>query len=181
MRNEFAKELLELMYAYKGIQVSGWQKWKNLDRQKYDGVALVLGDVGYGVFDKVKMSFPGWVINCGAAEHSMLGIAVGLSMEKRLITFVYTITPFLLWRGAEVIRNYIHHEKIPVKLIGSGRDQEYEHDGFSHVCTEDVDLFSKIFYNIKTYRPETKEDIPAMVQEMATNNLPCYLNLKRGS
>jgi len=160
MRNEFAAHLMAHMMTNKNI-------W------------LLLGDVGYGIFDAHRANYPDRVINTGAAEFSMLAMAVGLALEGKTV-FAYTITPFLLWRGAEVIRNYIHHERIPVKLIGSGRDMDYEHDGFSHVCTEDVDLFGKIFYNIKTYRPETKEDIPTMLQEMITNYQPSYLNLKRG-
>jgi transketolase len=105
-------------------------------------------------------------------------MAVGLAMEKKLV-FVYTITPFLLWRGAEVIRNYIHHEKIPVKLIASGRAVEYVNEGYSHHCTEDIVLFEKIFYNVKTYRPEKKEEIPGMFQEMVGNNEPAYFSLSR--
>jgi transketolase len=139
---------------------------------------LILGDVGYGIFDEHKKTYQSRVINIGAAEHSMLCIAVGLAMEGKTV-FVYTITPFLLWRGAEVIRNYIHHEEIPVKLVGSGRGRNYENDGFSHCAIEDVDLLKNIFYNIKTYRPDKKEEIPAMVQDMATNKQPCYMNLRR--
>ena len=161
MRKTFADELLKLMI-----------------HNDHNDVWLLLGDVGFGIFDNHRKMFPDRVINTGAAEHSMLAMAVGLAMEGKTV-FVYTITPFLLWRGAEVIRNYIHHEEIPVKLIGSGRSRDYENDGYSHCCTEDVDLMKGIFYNIKTYRPEMKKDVPIMVQEMATNNLPCYLNLRR--
>ena len=139
---------------------------------------LLLGDVGYGIFDEHRKEFPERAINCGAAEFSMLAMAVGLAMEKKLV-FVYTITPFLLWRGAEVIRNYINHEEIPVKMIGSGRSREYEKDGFSHCCTEDVVMLRSLFYNIQTYRPQKKEHIPAMFQDMVKNNAPSYFNLSR--
>src|SRR5664280_2549925 len=140
MRETFAKEL----GAYMLIEPRAW---------------LILGDVGYGIFDDHRKIFPERVINVGAAEFSALAIAVGLAMEGK-IPFVYTITPFLLYRGAEVIRNYIHHEKIPVKLIGSGRSKDYEKDGYSHCCYDDLALFKEIFYNVKNYRPEKKEDIP---------------------
>ena len=139
---------------------------------------LLLGDVGFGIFDKHRLAFPSRVINCGAAEHTMLSMAVGLAMEGKIV-FAYTITPFLLWRGAEVIRNYIHHEEIPVKLIGSGRSRDYEKDGYSHCCVEDVALIKEIFYNIERYRPRTKEDISKMFQDMVNNNRPSYMNLSR--
>jgi transketolase len=139
---------------------------------------LLLGDVGYGIFNEHRKTYRSRVINCGAAEHTMLCMAVGLAMEGKLV-FAYTITPFLLWRGAEVIRNYIHHEEIPVKLVGSGRGREYEKDGFSHCCVEDIDLMKAMFYNIEKFRPEKKEEIPKMFQEVVKNNKPSYLNLSR--
>ena len=159
MRNTFAKELMSLMLK---------------DNDAY----LLLGDVGYGIFDNHRKVFPSRVINCGAAEHTKLAMAVGLALEGKLV-FAYTITPFLLWRGAEVIRNYIHHEEIPVKLIGSGRSRDYEKDGYSHCCVEDVALMKEIFYNIKVYRPEKKEEIPAMFAEMVERNEPSYFSLSR--
>ena len=139
---------------------------------------LLLGDVGYGIFDWHRHNFPERVINCGAAEHTMLCMAVGLALEGKLV-FAYTITPFLLWRGAEVIRNYINFEEIPVKLVGSGRDNEYEKDGYSHCCTEDLVLISEMFYNTENYRPEKKEDVPVVFQEIVSNGKPSYLNLSR--
>jgi transketolase len=159
MRETFATELRDFMFHNE----NAW---------------LILGDVGYGIFDIHRAEFPSRVINTGAAEHTALCIAVGLAMEGK-IPFVYTITPFLLWRGAEVIRNYINHEEIPVKLIGSGRGRDYFQDGFSHGAGDDVALFKEIFYNVKTYYPERKESIPSMLKDMATNNLPCFMSLRR--
>ena len=159
MRETFATELLNFMFHNE----NAW---------------LILGDVGYGIFDIHRAEFPSRVINTGAAEHTALCIAVGLAMEGK-IPFVYTITPFLLWRGAEVIRNYINHEEIPVKLCGSGRGRDYFHDGFSHGAGDDVALLKEVWYNIKSYRPDKKEQIPKMFNEMAANNKPCYLNLRR--
>ena len=37
----------------------------------------------------------------------------------------------------EFIRNYVDHEKLPVKLIGGGRDKDYGYLGFSHWAEED--------------------------------------------
>jgi transketolase len=159
MRNEFAHQLMFHMKHNKDT-------W------------LLLGDVGYGIFDWHRHNFPGRVINCGAAEHTMLCMAVGLALEGKLV-FAYTITPFLLWRGAEVIRNYINFEEIPVKLVGSGRGREYEKDGYSHCCTEDLVLMNELFYNIENYRPEKKEDVPTVFQEIVKNGKPSYLNLSR--
>lgn len=142
-----------------------------------DRVFLIVGDLGFGLFDNIREDFPDRFINSGAAEMAMLGIGVGLAMESK-IPFIYSITPFLLFRTAEIIRNYVNHESAPCKLVGSGRDNCYHEDGFSHFAGDDKD-FMKLFPNIKCNWPETKEEIPNLVDEMISNPLPYYLNLKR--
>ena len=148
------------------------------ERMKTDNrIFLIVGDLGFGLFNEIRKDFPDRFINCGAAEQAMMGISVGLSIQGK-IPFTYSITPFLLWRTAETIRNYVNHESIPCKLIGSGRDNCYLHDGFSHFAGDDFKLM-ECFENINCRCPETKEEIPNIVDEMINNPLPYYLNLKR--
>lgn len=137
----------------------------------------VVGGVGYGVFDKIKRDFPERFVNTGAAEQVMLGIAVGLAIEGKR-SFVYTITPFLLYRPFETIRNYLNRDGIPVILVGSGRNQDYGHDGFSHWAEEDKRVMA-IFTNIQSFWPETKEEIPQILDYVLANQKPTYLNLRR--
>ncbi len=137
----------------------------------------ISGDLGYGGFDPIKKDFPDRFINTGAAEQSMIGIAVGLALENK-IPFVYSITPFLLFRPFEVLRNYINHEKIPVKLVGSGRDGDYINNGFSHWAGDDR-IVKKIFPNIVSLRPKSKEEIPGLLNIMIRTKKAFYLNLKR--
>ena len=141
-----------------------------------DIVALT-GDLGYIGFDKIQNDFPDRFINCGASEQAMMGMAVGLALSGK-IPVVYSITTFLLYRPFETIRNYINHEKIPVILIGSGRDKDYLHDGFSHWSEEDREVM-RIFKNIQSYWPQTKEEIPQLLADVLSSGKPCYINLKR--
>jgi len=145
--------------------------------QKNPNIYLVTGDLGYKQFDQIKKDFPNRFINCGASEQSMVGIGVGLALEGK-IPVCYSITPFLLYRPFEWIRNYLDHEKIPVILVGSGRDKDYEHDGFTHWAEEDKDVM-KLFKNIEVYWPETKEEIPELLYKVIDNKKPTYLNLTR--
>ncbi len=138
---------------------------------------LLTGDLGYGVLDKIKEDFPDRFINTGAAEQALVGIGVGLALEGK-IPFVYSITPFLLYRPFETIRNYVHYEKIPVKLIGSGRDQEYHNEGFSHWANEDREVM-KIVSNITSQWPDTNEELKKLFRTMVTDEKPWYVNLKR--
>lgn len=144
--------------------------------QKNPDIWCVTGDLGYKMLDFIRADFPDRFVNVGAAEQTLLGVGVGLAMEGK-IPFCYSITPFLLFRGAETIRNYINHEQIPVKLIGSGFENDYEHDGFSHHNYDDKDLL-KLWPNIEVFWPQ-KEEIEPLV-EYAVNSLrPTYINLRR--
>ncbi len=136
-----------------------------------------MGGVGYGVFDKIRRDFPERFVNTAAAEQSMIGISVGLAIEGK-IPVVYTITPFLLYRPFETIRNYLNRDGIPVKLIGSGRDRDYGHDGFSHYAEEDRRVM-QIFSGIEAYWPETREEIPKILDRILASSRPCYLNLRK--
>lgn len=133
------------------------------------------GDLGYGLWDAIKSEFPLRYINCRASEQAMLDIAVGIALEGN-IPFVYSITPFLLYRPFEAIRIYLNHEKIPVKLVGSGRNGDYAASGFTHYCGGDRTVM-KLFPNIKSYWP-TKEELPSLIDEVVYNNQPSYINLK---
>ena len=101
-----------------------------------ENIILLTGDLGYGLWDKIKINYPDRFYNFGSAEVLMMGAAVGMALERK-IPFVYSITPFLIYRPYELIRNYLDHEKIPVKLIGGGRDRDYGNLGFSHWAEED--------------------------------------------
>ena len=143
-----------------------------------DNIFLLYGDLGYGMLDNLIENYPERCINTGAAEQVMVDMAIGLALEGK-IPVCYSITPFLLFRPFESIRTYINHEKIKVKLIGGGRNLDYEHDGISHISHDDQ-LFMQHFENIKSLYPDKKEDVTYnFVKEMIYNNKATYLNLKR--
>jgi len=158
MRRVFADRLLEEM-----------------DRN--ERIFLLCGDLGYKMFDEIRDAYPKRFINVGAAEQAMLDIACGLALDGK-IPFCYSITPFLIYRPFETIRTYINKEKIGVKLVGSGRDKDYEHDGWSHDAT-DVKGFLDQFPNITQYWPQEKQDIPQMLGQMLKDYGPSFISLKR--
>ena len=138
-------------------------------------IVLLTGDLGYGLWDRIKIDYPDRFYNVMSSEQLMIGTAVGLAMEG-FIPIVYSITPFVIYRPFELLRNYLHHEKIPVKLIGGGRDRDYGYLGFSHWAEEDVKVLSTL-ENIQLYKP--KEGSKEIYEEFLYNKKPSYLNLKR--
>jgi len=138
---------------------------------------VITADLGYKMWDMIRDDYPQRFLNVGASEQAMMGIAIGLALEGK-IPVVYTITPFLLYRPFETLRNYVNHEKIPVKLIGSGRNRDYIHDGFSHWAQEDKEVL-KILSQIESRWPDDASQLPSMVEEMLSCRGPFYMNLRK--
>jgi len=158
--------------------IRGWFAYELYQQMKKNkNIWLVSGDLGYKMFDMIRDDFPDRFLNAGSSEQAMMGIAVGLALKGK-IPFVYSITPFLLYRSFETIRNYVNYENIPVKLIGGGRDKDYSHDGFSHWAEEDLEVMS-LFSNINKRWPQTKEEIPNLIKEAIKLKIPYYINLRR--
>jgi transketolase len=140
-------------------------------------IYLITGDLGYGLWDKIRDTYPDRFYNVGSSEMAMMGMAIGLAMEGK-IPYVYSITPFAIYRPFEMIRNYLDHEKIPVNIVGGGRDRDYGYLGFSHWSEDDVTIMSA-FKNIDMYHPQTQEELPGILKESIVGKKPTYLNLKR--
>ena len=145
------------------------------EMKKNDKIYFITADIGYGIIDKIMNDFPNRSKNIGSSEQLMIGIAIGLYYEG-FIPICYTITPFLLYRPFEMIRNYVNYENIPIKLVGTGRNKDYTYLGFTHWAEDDIEILSS-FKNIIKYTPEilTKD----LLNEFLYNDKPSYLNLSR--
>jgi len=133
--------------------------------------------LGWPRTDEVLEKFPNQYIQCEASEQTALDIAVGLAYAGK-IPILYTIAPFYL-RGFETIRTYIDHEKLPVIMVGAGRDTEYsEHDGFSHY-EGDMGKILMTLPNIGVSYPSIKPAMQAELQGAIKDRKPWYINIRR--
>lgn len=140
-------------------------------------IYLITGDLGYGLWDQVRDDYPDRFFNVGSSEMAMMGMGIGLAMDGK-IPYVYSITPFAIYRPFEMIRNYLDHEKIPVNIIGGGRDQEYGYLGFSHWSHDDKRVMST-FDNVVSIWPTDEKELLECFQLTLKKQSPLYLNLKR--
>lgn len=147
------------------------------EMKKNNEIYVLTGDVGYKLWDNIKKDFPDRFINPGSAEQLLLGMAVGLALEKK-IPIVYSITPFLLYRPFEIIRNYMNYENIPVKLIGGGRDRDYGNAGYTHWAEEDADIM-KVLRNISTIHPKDEQSLKDNFLAFIYDPIPAYMNLRK--
>ncbi len=142
-----------------------------------DSIYLLTADLGFGVWDDVLKDYPKRAFNVGASEQAMLDIAVGLAYEGKT-PICYSIPTFLIYRPFETLRTYIDHECLPVKMVGSGRDKDYSHDGWSHDAS-DVGPFLELLENVDEYWPQNKIELREMTADMLTSGEPAYISLKR--
>lgn len=140
-------------------------------------IYLITGDLGYGLWDKIRDEFSDRFYNVGSSEMVMMGMAIGLAMEGK-VPFIYSITPFTIYRPFEMIRNYLNHENIPVNIIGGGRDKDYGYLGFSHWAEDDKEIMN-CFKNVKSHHPTSEEELNNIFKTLIKNKSPNYLNLKK--
>jgi len=140
-------------------------------------IIILTADLGYKLWDEIKEYHPSNFINVGSAEQLMIGMAIGMTYEKK-IPICYSITPFLLARPFELLRNYVNRELAPVKLVGSGRGYEYDIDGFTHWAQDDETILS-IFPYIKIFKPKNLDELDEIFNDFIYDEYPCYLSLSK--
>lgn len=144
---------------------------------KNNDIILVVGDLGWKQFDQHRLTYPDRFINVGAAEQLMLGVGIGIALEGK-IPIVYSMTPFIIYRPFEFIRNHLERDEIPVKLFGAGRDKDYDWLGWSHWAHDDKEHLSG-FKNITKIWPEDANKMEEVFSDIIYSKKPYYVNLSR--
>ena len=134
---------------------------------------LLVGDIGYGIFNDFRKNHPKRFFNLGICEQSLIGFASGLALQG-LNPWVYTITPFLIERPFEQIKLDIDQQKANVKLVGYA---DYPNLGPTHQEVNAKKLMS-LFKNIKSYFPKNGIDTKKVVKKAFKSKKPTFISLK---
>jgi len=118
------------------------QRMVDLAREDND-IYVLVGDIGFRIFDEFRSLFSERFINCGIAEQNMIGVAAGLASEGKKV-FVYTIIPFLVMRAFEQIRVDVGINKSNIVLVGVGAGLAYDKLGPTHHAYEDIAIMRLI-------------------------------------
>ena len=139
-----------------------------------DGKIYVLvGDIGYRVFDEFRKKHPNRFINMGICEQSIIGASAGMALEG-LKPWVYTITPFLIERPFEQVKLDIDQQNVNVKLVGFA---DYPTLGPTHTELDGKKLM-KLFKNISSFFPENGDETEMMTYQAHEENGPAFISLK---
>lgn len=140
-------------------------------------IVLVTGDLGFRVFDDFRVRFPHQFVNAGVAEQNMIGLAVGMALEGRIVV-TYSIGNFATLRCLEQIRNDAAYHDANVKVVAVGGGFSYGALGISHHATEDIAIL-RCLPNVTVMVPgdatEAEEATEAMIESPGTY----YLRLDR--
>jgi len=145
----------------------------NLLAKKDNKIVLLVGDIGYGIFDDFRREHPKKFFNMGICEQSLIGTAAGMALEG-LKPWVYTITPFLIERPFEQIKLDIDQQNVNVKLVGFA---DYPSLGPSH-SEINAKKSMKLFKNIKSFFPTNGDETQKVVYESYRKKGPTFISLK---
>lgn len=156
MRNAFIDELVSAAEVNKNI-------------------ALVVGDLGYGVVEPFAKRFPKRFFNAGVAEQNMMGLSAGLASEGFHV-FAYSIANFPTLRCAEQIRNDVDYHKLPVTVVAVGGGLAYGNLGYSHHAVQDYALM-RVMPNMLIAAPGDPMEVRACMRYLINNPQASYLRL----
>ena len=145
------------------------------EARKNSHIALVVGDLGYGVVEPFAEEFPERFINAGVAEQNMMTMAAGMASEGMHI-FVYSIANFPLFRCAEQIRNDVDYHNLPVTIVSVGGGLAYGAMGYSHHALQDYGLIRN-FPNTLIASPGDPLEVESCLRYLIKNPQPSYFRL----
>jgi transketolase len=155
MRREFGRKIVDLA-------------------EKDEKIFLIVGDIGYEIFDSYREKFSKRFINFGVREQAMIGFAAGIALEG-LKPWVYTITPFLIERPFEQIKINVDQQKANVKLVGYA---DYPTQGPTH-SELDAKGLMRLLKNTISYFPKSSEETREAVIKSYEYEGPVFISLKK--
>ena len=136
-------------------------------------IYVIVGDIGYRVFDEFRQKHPDRFINMGICEQSMIGVSAGMALEG-LNPWGYTITPFLIERPFEQVKLDIDQQNVNVKLVGYS---DYPTLGPTHTELNGKKLM-QLFKNITSYFPKNGDETQKVTYQAYEKKGPAFISLK---
>lgn len=143
--------------------------------QQDERIYLLTGDLGYGVLEEFRDTFPNRFYNVGVAEANMAGVAAGLALCGK-IPYVYSIATFAVMRCLEQIRNDICYQNLDVTIVGVGAGLSYSLYGASHQSVDDVGVMRSL-PNMVVASPGDPLEVQCILRETWKYKGPFYVRL----
>ena len=135
--------------------------------------AVVLADISTNYFQAAFRQYPERVINVGIMEQTAVSLASGLALEG-FHPIVHSITPFLVERPFEQIKDDFCYQGLGGMFISIGASYDYGTDGMTHHGPGDVSIL-KSLPRMQVCVPGTAEELERLLRQTYNNGAPTYL------
>jgi len=138
-------------------------------------LVVVLAEISNSLFNKNTSEFAERILNLGIMEQTMVSVAAGIAMEG-LIPVVHSITPFLVERPFEQIKDDFCYQQLAGNFISTGASYDYSREGMTHHGSGDVQILRSL-PGMQIVVPGTPGEFDALFREAYANGSPTYYRL----
>ena len=138
-------------------------------------LVVVLAEISNSLFNKNTSEFAERILNLGIVEQTMVSVAAGIAMEG-LIPVVHSITPFLVERPFEQIKDDFCYQQLAGNFISTGASYDYSTEGMTHHGSGDVQILRSL-PGMQIVVPGTPGEFDALFREAYANSSPTYYRL----
>lgn len=142
-----------------------------------DSIAVLTGDLGYGLLEPIRDAFPERFINMGICEQNMISTAAGLALDGWKV-YCYSIGNFPTFRCLEQIRNDVCYHECDVKIVCVGSGLSYGSLGTTHHATEDIAIM-RVLPNMDVFCPADPEEARKVTLNSLETSGPAYIRLNK--
>lgn len=141
--------------------------------ERDERLVLVLADISTDAFTETHKSER--VINVGIMEQTMTGVAAGIALEG-FIPVLHSITPFLVERPFEQIKDDFCYQELGGNFISIGASYDYSTEGMTHHGPGDVQILRSL-PGMQIVVPGTAGEFDRLFREAYANGSPTYFRL----
>ncbi|HEX4204727.1 MAG TPA: hypothetical protein VHZ51_11160, partial [Ktedonobacteraceae bacterium] len=136
---------------------------------------LVLAEIGRDQASGLFVAYPERTLNVGISEQTMIGVGAGLALEG-FIPVLHSITPFLVERPFEQIKDDFCYQRLGGNLVSTGASYDYGTDGMTHYGVGDVQVLRSL-PGMQITVPGTASEFDQLFKAAYANGVPTYYRL----
>lgn len=141
-------------------------------------VVFITADADAFSLEQFKLNLPEQFINVGVAEQNMMLVAAGLALSGKKV-FVYSITPFVVYRSLEQIKVILCSMSLDVNIVGLGCGFSFAFDGPTHHAVNDIGVIRSIS-EMDVFSPCDELSSRYALKSCMESNGPTYIRLDKG-
>src|SRR5205823_14275489 len=138
-------------------------------------LVVVLAEISYSLFNKNTIEFAKRILNLGIMEQTMVSVAAGLANEG-FIPVVHSITPFLVERPFEQLKDDFCYQRLGGNFISTGASYDYSTEGMTHHGPGDVQILRSL-PGMQIVVPGNASEFDQLFRQVYANNAPTYYRM----